>query len=210
MEKPFNVIFGHAFIPKAEVPDNDTPPKPIVLESWDDEFTKAILAVCLLMSKRKREIAENKNGYTTNPLYVVYQSAESLSSSDDFQVGTSKFSEYQNDHYRRYTESGESFISDTDPEWPADADHYEPVTVDDVEYKDVVRCGIHDEFVTACFTRAAAEEFIERERHNLRDPRIWVDSIPHRSTDMLELLSALDVITNKVESAAHVTVVSNG
>ena len=123
MEKPFNVIFGHAFIPKAEVPDNDTPPKPIVLESWDDEFTKAILAVCLLMSKRKREIAENKNGYTTNPLYVVYQSAESLSSSDDFQVGTSKFSEYQNDHYRRYTESGESFISDTDPEWPADADH---------------------------------------------------------------------------------------
>ena len=64
--------------------------------------------------------------------------------------------------------------------------------------------------MTACFTRAAAEEFIERERHNLRDPRIWVDSIPHRSTDMLELLSALDVITNKVESAAHVTVVSNG
>lgn len=209
MEKPFNVIFGHAFIPKAEVPDNDTPPKPIVLESWDGEFTKAILAVCLLMSKRKREIAENKNGYTTNPLYVVYQSSCSLSSDGDFQIGTSKFSEYQNDHYRRYTESGESFISDSDPEWPADY-HAESVTIDDVEYKEVVRCGIHDEFVTACFTRAAAEEFIEREKHNLTSPRIWVDAIPRRSTDMLELLSALDVITNKVESAAHVTVVSNG
>lgn len=159
------------------------------------------LSICRIMGERKQEIDENKNGYTTKPLYVVYQSAVSLSSSDDFQIGTSKFSEYQNDHYRRYTEDGESFICDSDPEWPKNASGHESVTVGDYDYGEAVRCGIHDVFVTACLTRAAAEAFIEREKHNLTSPRIWVDTIPRRNAEMREIVASLDAIADKVDSA---------
>ncbi len=38
------------------------------------------------------------------------------------------------------------------------------------------------EFVTACFTRKACEEFIEANRHNLTDPRVYVASA-HRNEE---------------------------
>lgn len=38
------------------------------------------------------------------------------------------------------------------------------------------------DFVVACFTRAAAERYIEENRHNLRDPRVWVASA-HRNKE---------------------------
>lgn len=220
MQKPFNIVdiashvipvgYGRESCPKAEVqePELTTDAAGTVRIQFD--YGSEALSICRIMGERKQEIAENKNGYTTNPLYVVYQSAESISSSDDFQLGTSKFSEYQNDHYRRYTESGESFISDSDPDWPTGADHYESVTVDDVEYKEAVRCGIHDVFVTVCLTLAAAEAFIEREKHNLTSPRIWVDTIPRRNAEMREIVAALDAIADKVDSAIQMAVSSNG
>lgn len=212
MEKPFNVIFGHAFIPTAETqePEITTDAAGTVRIQFD--YGSEALSICRIMGERKQEIAENKNGYTTNPLYVVYQSAESISSSDDFQLGTSKFSEYQNDHYRRYTEDGESFICDSDPEWPKDVDNDTAVIVGDfdAEYQAAVRCGIHDVFVTACLTRAAAEAFIEREKHNLKSPRIWVDSIPRRNAEMREIIAALDAIADKVDSAIQMAASSNG
>lgn len=209
MQKPFNVMFGNALIPKAEVqePEMTTDAAGTVRVQFD--YGTEALSICRIMGERKQEIAENKNGYTTDPLYVVYQSAESISSSDDYQLGTSKFSEYQNDHYRRYTEDGESFICDSDPEWPGDADNHEKVAIGEYEYHEVVRCGIHDIFVTACFTRAAAEAFIEREKHNLTSPRIWVDSIPRRNAEMREIVAALDVIADKVNSALQLAGSSN-
>ncbi len=219
MQKPFNVVdvasyvshvgYSRASCLKAEVqePEMTTDAAGTVRVQFD--YGTEALSICRIMGERKQEIAENKNGYTTDPLYVVYQSAESISSSDDYQLGTSKFSEYQNDHYRRYTEDGESFICDFDPEWLEYAD-FESVTVDDVEYKEVVRCGIHDVFVTVCFTRAAAEAFIEREKHNLTSPRIWVDSIPRRNAGMREIVTALDVIADKVNSALQLAGSSNG
>lgn len=210
MQKPFNVMFGNALIPKAEVqePEMTTDAAGTVRVQFD--YGTEALSICRIMGERKQEIAENKNGYTTDPLYVVYQSAESISSSDDYQLGTSKFSEYQNDHYRRYTEDGESFICDSDPEWPGDADNHEKVTIGEYEYHEVVRCGIHDVFVTVCLTRAAAEAFIAREKHNLTSPRIWVDSIPRRNAEMREIVTALDVIADKVNSAIQIAAGSNG
>ncbi len=219
MQKQFNVVdvashvsavgYPRACCPTAETqePELTTDAAGTVRIQFD--YGSEALSICRIMGERKQEIAENKNGYTTNPLYVVYQSAESISSSDDFQLGTSKFSEYQNDHYRRYTEDGESFICDSDPEWPKEADNDEKVAIGEYEYEGVVRCGIHDVFVTVCLTRAAAEAFIEREKHNLTSPRIWVDSIPRRNLEMQEIIAALDAIADKVDSAIQIATSSN-
>ncbi len=46
------------------------------------------------------------------------------------------------------------------------------------------------EFVTACFTRAGAEAFIARQKHNLKETRIWVDSL-FRNQEMIELRNYL-------------------
>lgn len=220
MQKQFNVVdiashvsavgYPRAICPTAETqePELTTDAAGTVRIQFD--YGSEALSICRIMGERKQEIPENKNGYTTNPLYVVYQSAESISSSDDFQLGTSKFSEYQNDHYRRYTEDGESFICDSDPEWPKDVDNDEKVTVGEYEYHEVVRCGIHDVFVTVCLTHAAAEAFIEREKHNLKSPRIWVDTIPRRNAEMREIVAALDAIADKVDSAIQMAASSNG
>ena len=42
------------------------------------------------------------------------------------------------------------------------------------------------EFVTACFTRKGAERFLERQRHNLKHPRIYIHSA-HRNDEWIEL-----------------------
>ncbi len=46
------------------------------------------------------------------------------------------------------------------------------------------------EFVTACFTRAGAEAFIARQKHNLKETRIWVDSL-FRNQEMIDLRNYL-------------------
>lgn len=220
MKKKFNVIdlpghvnnTGYPRVPaptaETQEPELSTDTAGNVIVQFD--YGTEALSICRIMGERKQEIADNKNGYTTNPIYVVYESGESISSSDDFQIGTSKFSQYQNDHYRRYTESGESFIRDTDAAWPKDANNDEHVTIDDITYQEVVRCGIHDIFVTVFLTRAAAELFIEREKHNLTDPRIWVDSVPRRNLEMREIITSLDAIADKVDSAIQLASSSNG
>ncbi len=50
--------------------------------------------------------------------------------------------------------------------------------VDRREPSGYTRTGYLDrwEFVTPCFTMAAAEEFIRQNAHNLTDPRVYVDS----------------------------------
>ena len=46
------------------------------------------------------------------------------------------------------------------------------------------------EFVTACFTEAGCERYIEANRHNLTDPRIYAMSL-HRNEEMLAVRAAL-------------------
>lgn len=45
-------------------------------------------------------------------------------------------------------------------------------------------------FVTACLTRAGAERYIERQRHNLTDPRVYVES-GYRNQEWIDLLAVL-------------------
>ena len=40
------------------------------------------------------------------------------------------------------------------------------------------------EFVTCCFTKEGAEAFIKRQAHNLKETRIWVDSL-FRNSEMI-------------------------
>ncbi len=54
------------------------------------------------------------------------------------------------------------------------------------------RTGYRDqwEFVTACLTRKGAEDFIARQRHNLKDPRVYVESA-YRNQEWIDLRAAL-------------------
>ncbi|MEW6171295.1 MAG: hypothetical protein AB1472_07055 [Candidatus Omnitrophota bacterium] len=47
------------------------------------------------------------------------------------------------------------------------------------------------EFITCCFTMQAAEDFIWREKHNLKNPQIWVGHIPWRNFELREILKIL-------------------
>ena len=44
----------------------------------------------------------------------------------------------------------------------------------------------HWEYVQACFTREGAEAFIARQKHNLKETRIWVDSL-FRNQEMIKI-----------------------
>lgn len=46
-------------------------------------------------------------------------------------------------------------------------------------------------FVTACFTRAAAENYIQRNRHNLKKPFVYVESM-YRNFEMIEVREFLE------------------
>jgi len=46
------------------------------------------------------------------------------------------------------------------------------------------------EYVTTCFTRAGAEAFIARQKHNMKETRIWVDSL-FRNQEMIDLRNYL-------------------
>ena len=56
------------------------------------------------------------------------------------------------------------------------------------EPEDCLRTGYVDqwEFVTCCFTEAAAQRYIDANGHNLREPRIYVESA-HRNTEWIDV-----------------------
>ena len=51
-----------------------------------------------------------------------------------------------------------------------------------------------DRFVTACFTRVAAEEYIKRDGHNLKRPHIYVEHINRRNWEMKSFRDFLEAL----------------
>lgn len=145
------------------------------------EETKAI---------RQKEIDEGKHAWTVPPLYVVYDILISVAPHDSgYQISTSLF-DYSDEFIRAGDEGHEIPAEENkDNGWG----WYRPLAVKDPEYDEprqygpVLRKGYHDSFQTGCFTREAAEAFIERERHNLKRPRIYVHAIPDRNVELVEI-----------------------
>lgn len=63
--------------------------------------------------------------------------------------------------------------------------------------KKYVKVGYQDrwEFVTACFTKEGAEAFIKRQKHNLKETRIWVDSL-YRNSEMIAVREYLKSLSS--------------
>jgi len=56
MEKPFNVIFGHAFIPKAEVQEPDVTTDAVGTVRVQFDYGTEALSICRIMGERKQDI----------------------------------------------------------------------------------------------------------------------------------------------------------
>ncbi len=125
----------------------------------------ALQVIELINDQRQKEIADEINLSTTFPLYVVYEDITHVSPDSSYTQSTSMFSDKVD---------GIAIAKDLDPE--GESDDEQELTI-----------GYHDRFVTCCFTRTAADDFIKNERHNLTNPRVWVDHIPHRNIEMRTL-----------------------
>jgi hypothetical protein len=53
------------------------------------------------------------------------------------------------------------------------------------------KIGKKEKFVTLCFTRKAASDFIDAERHNLNKPKIYVEYAERRNTELRAILEIL-------------------
>jgi hypothetical protein len=138
---------------------------------------------------RIQEIKDEKNACTYPPLYVVYDITETVCEHNtDYTQATTLFG--IDDKYIRPLLDGEGeFIEaegDTD-KWDEEIEHTPEGEEDALTYRSVLKMSHHDRFVTVCFTREAAEQFIKLERHNLKDPRIYVHGIPRRNVQLVEL-----------------------
>lgn len=144
--------------------------------------------------QRQKEILEGKHAWTVPPLYVVYEQTISVCNHRcDIPQSTTLFSEFADILVRFVKESSHYELADH--EMFKDSDPDEEITInldeynsgEDTEYTAVMRVGFHDKFVNCCFTRQAAEEFIEGEKHNLNNPQIYVHAIMRRNWQLIQV-----------------------
>ncbi len=147
-----------------------------------------------IKTKRQQEIANGDNAYTTYPIYVIFETTETVCEYDsEYSQSTTRFSEGSSRYIRVDSDGNEIEVrnrADVDEDWN------ESITVidgygEECEYGPVLKVSQHDRFVTFTFTREAAEDFIAIDRHNLRNPRIWVDHIPYKNIELTEVCKLL-------------------
>ena len=145
--------------------------------------------------QRQQEILDGRHACTVPPLYVVYQQTYSYASHrSDITLSTTLFDEFADIYVRLVKDCGDDGYELSNHEMFKDSDPDEEISVaypedpeEIIEFTPVLRMGFHDKFVTCCFTRQAAEDFIKREQHNLTAPKIWVHGIMRRNIEMVEL-----------------------
>jgi len=107
------------------------------------------------------EIETQDNLATAHPVFVVQQKRTVYGVSDDYSDGSI---------------------------WVYAGEECEFEDLDDSEIEDAILVGFADtwEFVTACFTRKGCEDYIKANGHNLKEPRIYVESA-HRNREWIML-----------------------
>lgn len=134
-----------------------------------------------IKKQRQKEIALGENLSTRNPIYVVYDQIYTVCEHDTiYEQNTTHFS-VKEKFVRHDYNGGEKAAEPYSQKW------YDKVG----KWSPVVKKSFHDRFVTVCFTRQAAKDFIEAERHNLTNPRIFVEYAQTRNKELLEVLKAL-------------------
>lgn len=128
-----------------------------------------------IKEQRQKEIKEGKHACTRNPLYVVYDVITSFSEDTSRDVSTSLF-----DYNDKYIDA-KNYYEHLEEEKPSD------IPSNEIMGKE----GYHDRFITVCFTREAAEQFIKDEKHNLEKPRIYVHYAGRRNYQLQDILELL-------------------
>lgn len=128
---------------------------------------------------RQQEIKEGKNAITYPPLYVVFDEIYSYTEADSSYTQTTSLFNNSSDGDELMWVGEDDIIPDDDL-----AEYKKDNPDEDIKQ---LKVGHHDRFITVCFTRQAAEDFIKRERHNLNNPRIWVAFIPWRNFELREI-----------------------
>jgi len=156
------------------------------------ELTPEQTHLANVLAKRRQEIAEGKNACTRNPLYLVYDTRYFvIENTSGFSPSASVFNNPE-EYIRGNVDDFEDFIvvspSDDDFE-EEEVQRAHPYEEGEIRtYGEVLKKVYYDRFVTVCFTREAAEAFIQADRHNLSNPRIYVDYCHHKNTEMLGIL----------------------
>ncbi len=146
-----------------------------------------------ISATRQQEIEQGLNAFTVPPLYVVLDEVISVAEYDSaFSASTTLFD--KSELYVRADEDGNEIPAEQQvgDNW----DHPLPVKSDNdsdsiTQYNPVVKKSFHDRFVTVCFTRQAAEEFIKMEGHNLNNPRIYVFGVPRRNIQLTQIVKLM-------------------
>ena len=128
----------------------------------------------------REELRTQDNAITAEPLFVVYQEQRIYGVCDDY-----------TDDFEWVDEDDHSCVADEDEAKRLDALHKDgrPTVLDGFEY---LRIGYKTvpRFVTACFTRKGAEDYIACNGHNLTKPYIYVESM-YRNEEMIALRNHL-------------------
>lgn len=136
-----------------------------------------------IKKQRQEEIKKGLNAWTYPPLYVVLDTREIVCEhSTSYSQGVSVFC-YPSE-YVRYSEEA---CSEIPAKNASEEDWDEPIIANGVEHGPVLKKSYCDRFITVCFTRKAAEEYIERNKHNLRKPGIYVFGAERRNIELIEL-----------------------
>ena len=116
------------------------------------------------LSKLRTELQTQDNAITADPLFCVFQKQRIYG--------------LDSDHAEHFT-----WLSPDDGDGRRETDEDSP-GAERVGYVDV------DLFVTACLTRRAAKDFIERNSHRLSKSFVYVESL-HRNEEMIALRNHL-------------------
>ena len=126
----------------------------------------------------REELRTQDNACTAEPMFVVYQVKRIYGLDPDYTEETT------------WTHAeGEETDPDIIAALEALDDAGSPTVHDGTAYERVGYIDI-DQFVTVCFTRKGAEEFIARMKHRLNKPHIDVDTF-HRNAEMIALRNHL-------------------
>jgi len=115
------------------------------------------------------ELRTQDNLGTSDPVFIVQQKRRIYGGDEGYgdHVWVNDGCEADEEDHKRFDELDRNF--DEIPEgWSR------------LDYVDVF------DFVRACFTRKAAERYLEENRHNLTEPRIWTDTA-YRNREWIEL-----------------------
>jgi hypothetical protein len=134
-----------------------------------------------IKQRRQKEILDGKNAATASPLYLVYDQSYTVCEHDtQYDQSTTVFNDSEK-YVRHDHEGGEKRAEPNTDIWGEEKG----------KWSAVVKKSFHDRFVTVCFTRKGAEDFIKAERHNLTNPRIYVEYAERRNIELHEVLRAL-------------------